>query len=120
MSESASDRRMAENEVVFRQYNEQFKKFIDGANGHKTEDFDKPVGFYCECSDENCTKKVLLKPSRYTEIHKTRDHFVIVCGHETKTIEKIVGEEADFYIVEKFMSLPEEVPGLNATAIDNS
>ena len=125
---SASNRRMAENEVVFRLYNERFKQFVDGAERdskennqeHRTDDFDGPLSFYCECSDENCTQKISLMPSRYEEIHKARDHFIIVRGHEIKSIEAIIGEESGFCIVEKFITPDEGVSELKPSNADNS
>ncbi len=128
MSDPLSERRMAENEVVFRNYNEGIQKGFDEAKKYAKEDGqedliseeDLPLLFYCECSDENCTIRVSLKLSRYSEIHKARDRFVIASGHETLAIERIISKEADFYIVEKFTVPPEGVTELKPTDLDNS
>ena len=114
MSQSIHERRMAENEVIFRQYNESIEKGFEELQRIAKEDdqealvrqYDDVLQFYCECSDKNCLERVRLQPSRYVKIHKNRSQFVIVCGHDTKSIERVVSEEADFCIVEKFFVPP--------------
>jgi hypothetical protein len=123
MSETLSERRMAENEVVFRGYNEQVQKGFDKLKQLAKEDGqekllhtdDISLQFYCECSDENCRKRVKLPPNRYNEIHERRDHFVIIPGHEMKSIEHVIARQKDFWIVEKFVTPPETVVGLHTT-----
>lgn len=126
MTESISERRLAENEVVFRRYNERvlegFNKLREIAEEDGLDyvlDDDAPLQFYCECSDENCRNRVTLKPSRYDEIHQHRNRFVIITGHEVEKIEKIIKKEAEFCIVEKFTLPPESVRGLQVTDANN-
>lgn len=119
---------MAENEVVFRQYNErietgfkELRKIADEENQKNTfEHDDSPLQFYCECSDENCKKRVSIRPSQYGEIHKRRDRFVVVCGHETQRIERVIGNESAYCIVEKFTKPPESATKLNKTETNNT
>jgi len=128
MSESLSERRMVENEVVFRQYNESIGQGFDEIRQlaretdqeHLIPKDDTPLYFYCECSDENCVKRLKIKPSRYTAIHKNRYHFVIVNGHEVANIERIVRKLPGYSIVEKNIEPPETVSSLQPTDIDNS
>jgi hypothetical protein len=110
MSLSVSNRRKAENEVIFRRHNENIQKGFDEIKQYAEEDNQKhlipdndgiALHFYCECSDENCRLRIPLRTSEYNEIHKNRRQFVIVPGHETSRIEKIVSQEEDYYIVEK-------------------
>lgn len=123
-----SERRMAENEVVFRQYNESIQDGIDQLTKMALEDGqeshimaqDMPLHFYCECSDENCTQRIKLTPASYTAIHKKRDHFIIVHGHKSETIERVISVTQDFDIVEKFLMPPESASGLQRTDADNS
>lgn len=124
---SLSEKRMVENEVIFRQYNENIQRGFDNLNDlatqtgqtHFTYNGDDSLHFICECSDENCRLRVRLKPSKYTKIHKHRDRFVIVCGHETRSIEKVVGKEKEFCIVEKFKQPPESASRLHKTDANN-
>lgn len=119
---------MAENEMVFREYNERINKGFDELKSiAKEERQEKYMGiddtslmFYCECSDESCRKRVELKPSRYDKIHKHRNYFVIVPGHDVKSIERVIEENAEFSIVEKFIDLPDSAKTLNETKLDNA
>lgn len=128
MDESLSIRRMVENEVVFRGYNEQVQKGFDEIKelAHKTNQHsfiynnDKALHFYCECSDENCRKRIQIKPSRYNKIHQDRNYFVLISGHEVNQIERIIKQEPRFNIVEKFGLPPETVSELQPTDVDNS
>lgn len=128
MSNTLSQRRMIDNEVVFRTYNEQVEtgfeklKAIANEDNQNEEVFetDTPLQFYCECSDEDCRKRVTLEPSRYVQIHKKRNRFVIVRGHETKEIERVVSEEDGFCIIEKDAMPPESAPGLQKTNVHNT
>lgn len=128
MSSAVSKRRMAENEVVFREYNEKVQKgFDDLAKIAKEEGHaelavqdDKPLHFFCECSDENCHKRILLKPSAYNEMHANRKRFVIIRGHETDSIEKVVQKKSTFNLVEKFVPVPASADRLNTTTVNNT
>lgn len=128
MDKSLSKRRMAENEVVFRNYNEKIQKGFDKLKqlaeeeGHQglIKENDASLYFYCECSDENCRKRVSLKPSRYNEIHKHRNHFVMIPGHEVKSIERIIEKNSKFLVAEKHETPPPSAEVLNETAVDNS
>lgn len=127
MTNSLSAKRMVENEVAFRQFNEKIQQGFDELNdlASKTGQTnyaytnDDPLYYICECSDENCRQRVQLKPSMYNKIHAQRDRFVIVNGHETRSIEKVIGKEAEFSIVEKFMRPPEVATKLNKTETNN-
>ncbi len=122
---------MAENEVVFRQLNEQLQKGIDETNQVATEDNqpqyiitpkpeDPPLYFYCECSDENCAERLLINHYEYTRIHKQRDHFTVIPGHEVTEVENVICKESGYSIVEKIVTPPETVSELHVTDVDNS
>jgi len=119
---------MAENEVVFRRYNEEVQRGIEEVRQlaeetnqeHIIHNEDTPLHFYCECSDENCHKRVLLSPSEYKKIHRNRAQFVIICGHQTEVIEEVVRTKGDYCIVKKFFTPPETVRVLHPTGLDNS
>jgi hypothetical protein len=130
MSKRLSERRIDENEVVFRRLNEQVKKGIDETNRIAIEENQKsmmidlddetPLQFYCECSDENCTKRVVVDYAEYNKIHEQRDHFVVVPGHELAGTERVVRKEDEFNVVEKYGNPPENVKELHATDIKNT
>jgi len=131
MTDKSSERRLAENEVIFRERNERLQKDIDQLNAMAEEagqsdfayknDMDTPLYFYCECSDENCTQRIPVKQDDYNEIHKNRKRFVVVNGHQVVAIESIIKETADYVIVEKDIRVPTQTDGvLNSTDLDNS
>lgn len=124
MKESASKRNLAENEVIFRQANEQiFKKLQEldrkvVADGHSldlmlTEDI--PLHFYCECSNDKCRERVEITPSQYQALHKNSSQFVVLPGHQVAKIERVVREESGYLVVEKFLTPPKKARKLNST-----
>lgn len=113
MGKTSKDR-LAANEALFRAYNERVQLGIEAVKAVAKEDnqedllpdLDEPLLFYCECSDLQCTKRIKVTPSQYATIHKERNHFIIVPGHQTKNIEKVIANEAGYSIVEKFVKAP--------------
>lgn len=123
MINQVSGRRLVENEVYFRQYNEGVLRNLDdlielakqhGQEEH-IEDSDTPLHFYCECSNENCRDRVVIRPSEYNKIHKNRDRFVIACGHEVREIERVIDKRPGYWVVEKHIMPPESVKALHST-----
>ncbi len=120
--------RMVENEAIFRKYNENVQKGLDDLcelaekSGQEPpiEPDDLTLHFYCECSDENCSKRIVMKPSIYKSIHKNRKRFIVIPGHEAPDIETIHKKQKDYTIVEK-LHMPSDSPGpLQQTSLDNS
>ena len=118
---------MAENEVVFRRYNERVRQNFDevikmakeSGQEYLVPEDDTKLHFYCECSDENCRQRIMMRPSVYNKIHTNRRQFTIVRGHETKIIERIVRTESNYCVVEKFIKPPETARQLNPTGVDH-
>lgn len=118
---------MVENEVVFRQRNESVQRNLDEVRklGEETNqaylvhDDDAAMHFMCECSDENCRKRIKMSPSEYNKIHKNRNSFVMLCGHESTSVERVVRQEPGYCVVRKFNVPPEKVAGLQPTDVDN-
>lgn len=128
MTDSISERRMVENEVFFRQRN---KTILKGRRALKVmakedgqddllDSDDEPLHFFCECSDENCRKRIQVRPSKYDQIHSRKRRFVIACGHEVPDIEKIVERSPEFCVAEKFLLPPASAAKLNPTPADNT
>jgi hypothetical protein len=128
MKQTLSDRRMAENQVYFRQFNESvtggFKELRNLAKEDKQPHFAKtpemPLLFYCECSDENCRKRIKVSFLNYQAIHKNKNNFVIVCGHEVKQIEEVTTKENDYCVVTKNFTPPQSAKKSNITNVDNT
>jgi len=119
--------KLAENEVFFRQYNETIQKGFD----HLTKiaeregeepyayDSETPLYFYCECSDEDCRERVFISLSAYNDIHKDRDSFIVVPGHEVAEIEHVVVRKPEYHVVRKFIPTPRDAEKVNPTDVDN-
>lgn len=128
MSESKADlRRMAENQVVFRRFNEKLQKDIDKVNATAAEvgdepfilNADEPLYFYCECSDEQCAKRIKISLNEYARIHKERDLFTIMPGHDVPQIEEVIETNAEYDVVRKFKKPRESVRELATTDLHN-
>jgi len=120
-------RKMAENEVIFRNHNEAMqagmKQLVALANEENqtdiVRDIDNELYFYCECSDEKCKERILLRPSEYDKLHKTQKNFVIVIGHEVPSIERVIKKTPTYEVVEKYVTPPQSSGGLNRTTLHN-
>ncbi|HET9098330.1 MAG TPA: hypothetical protein VFN51_01815 [Candidatus Saccharimonadales bacterium] len=130
MSDTSSERRLTENEATFRKLNEQVNAGFRETNRLAVED-NQPefkvstrhdsslFSFYCECADENCAERISMTLAEYKNIHKNRKRFVIVPGHEVKSLEKVVMTRTGFTVVEKFTNPPEQPEKLNPTSVNN-
>jgi hypothetical protein len=128
MTNSPTLRGLLENESMFRKYNEQVNKGLNRElkkereikGSTNIENIDEPLHFYCECSDENCQERIVIKPSIYGKIHKNRKRFIVIPEHNIEKIEKIISVNKKYIVVEKYYSPPENPQELNKTSIDNS
>ncbi len=127
MNKKLSKRRQIENEVVFRQTNEQIQKDLDVLTALAEEEGDTSLPdtddmelyFYCECSDENCQERIGIKLSLYNDFHNNRKHFLICPDHESLAIERITLRDSNYTVVEKFVTPPETATQLKHTNIVN-
>lgn len=131
MQETPSERRLAENEVIFRKLNEQVHSGYEETNRLAREDNqpefivshqrdDRPLHFYCECSDEKCAKRIRMNVHEYQRIHESRDRFIIVAGHDVAHIEKIIEKNDDYWVVQKNTVPPETAEVLHPTPLHNA
>ena len=97
-----SERRLVENEVIFRRANEDAKDFVKdvGAANHVL------VPFFCECSDPDCKGRIEMPVADYERIHQSNRQFVVLTGHEVPEIERVVQRSERYNIVEKTTSMP--------------
>ncbi len=125
-----SERRLIENEMIFRQANEQVtkslskltKQFARNGNSDLSLGGDTKLFFICECSDENCDLRIGMSTDRYQSIHEQRDEYIIKPNHQVEAVEKVVKRYKEYWIVSKNNSIPESAVGdtLHDTAVDNS
>jgi hypothetical protein len=123
-----SERRQIENEMIFRRLNEKMGDSIDRLDAMHIEDYNIQLlwneaillNFKCECSDENCDKRIPIKLSVYKKIHENRDAFIIKLKHQVEDIEKIILSEDNYSVVEKNNSTPEPNDTLKNTTVNNT
>jgi hypothetical protein len=90
--------RIAKNEVVFRAANreiESAEREVGGGAG-------QPIEVLCECGRQECSGVIALTPAEYEGVHSQDDRFVVLRGHESVEIERVVEERADYLVVDKF------------------
>ncbi len=97
-----SERRLTENEVIFRQANKDMKDFLQdmGTVDHAM------VSFFCECSDTNCRGRIDLSAQTYKDLHKAKQHFIVLPGHSIPELEKIIQHGKGYDVVEKLGEVP--------------
>lgn len=127
MKVSLSQQRMIENQVVFRTYNKRVQKRIDELNEVAREDGATPVtlsddtvfSFCCECSDENCKRRLNLSIAKYNEIHTRNDTFTIAPEHDVPSIEDVTFTCPDYWVVKKRAKPPRRATTLQKTPVKN-
>ncbi len=120
MQESAADRRLAENEVIFREANLEAVESLAEVRKVEQSDHIKPANeqnlnlyFYCECADDACRKRIKMSLSDYESNHRQSNQFILLPGHEIPKIEKVVKKEQSYFVVQKYMTPPRGVDKLN-------
>lgn len=128
MSIKLSERRLIENEMIFRRANESIVGGLDDLDALNIEEGtpdlirteDMVLHFLCECSDEDCLARIPLKLSVYQKIHENRHAFIVRPKHVVHKIEKVIQAHEKYSVVEKNNSVPEPTKKLNKTSIQNT
>ena len=89
-------RRLAENEAIARQVNEQVEKL-----GQRWNSPGEPLEILCECSLAECTQRLHVSLADYASVREYDTRFLVVEGHIIEEIERRVGEVGDATVVEK-------------------
>jgi hypothetical protein len=90
--------RIAKNEAVFRAANRE----IESAEREVGGAADEAIEVLCECGRQGCRGVIALTVARYEGVHAQDDRFVVLRGHESPEIERVVEEHADYLVVDKF------------------
>jgi hypothetical protein len=90
------ERRLAENESLFRDINEQIRATAAsyGHDGHV-------YHWLCECSNRDCTLRLRMTLADYEETRENPARFIVAPGHELPEIEVVVEELPGYSILEK-------------------
>ena len=90
--------RIAKNETMFRAANreiEQAHKEVSGGT-------DEVLEVLCECGRPGCSGMITMTAADYDSIHSQDDRFVVLPGHASPELERVVEERAGFLVVDKF------------------
>jgi hypothetical protein len=104
------DARRAKNEALFRNLNERLKELDDrldtAAVGAPASDREE---FFCECGQLECMARFEMTRSDYEAVRAHPARFMVLRGHESPDIERVVEEHETFFVVEKNPGVPAEV-----------
>lgn len=95
-----SKKRRAENELLFRKANEQMQSMAN-----RLHDKDEKCIFLCECSSDECFKRLPVPLGKYEELATADNRFIVVRGHEKADLERVVKQGDDYLVVEKLPEL---------------
>lgn len=95
----ATEGRIAENEVRFREMNERRRQ--EGGKFHGSTGDTLTV--MCECAFTTCTNEFELELDAYCDARSDPKRFVLLAGHELPEVEQVVHDLGDGrLVVEKF------------------
>jgi hypothetical protein len=89
------DARLAENEIRFRERNEETARRTPRDEPHAV------VELVCECSDSSCTRSLTMPLAEYEWLRQDPLRFVLLPGHEAPAVEDAVERHKTYVIVEK-------------------
>jgi hypothetical protein len=89
--------RIAQNEEVFRATNRE----IERAEQEGGAAADGVLEVICECGRDSCTGVITLTVSEYNSVHSQKDRFVVIKGHQTEEIERVVEDRGNYLVVDK-------------------
>ncbi len=97
-----SQRRLVENEVIFRKFNQDAQKQIQEDYAADERQSIK-LHFYCECSDIACLERIVMNVDEYQQAHRDPAQFTVLTGHQEPSVEVVVIEKGGYSIVHKFI-----------------
>lgn len=85
----------ARHQTVFREVNENIAKLTGllDETGYNQ--------FICECSDTTCSEPLEITAEEYEAVRSDGRRFVVVHGHQLNEVERVVGGNDRFLVVEK-------------------
>lgn len=90
------DRRLAENEALFREVNERVE-----AIAARQGDDDHVYEFYCECANTDCTMHVRATLAAYESVRASGRRFLIKPEHALPEVEDVVERTDEWWVIEK-------------------
>jgi hypothetical protein len=98
-------RRIAANEAVFREVNEQIETLNRGFEtvGGGT------MTMVCECADLGCAEQLVVGIADYERVRADATLFIIAPNHEQPDVERVVEEASGHHVVQKLPGLSSQV-----------
>jgi hypothetical protein len=88
----ARQKRVAQNEALFREVNERVQDHADEGGVHH---------YLCECADSDCTFRITMAATEYEAVRADPRQFVVLPLHFTPEIDELVAETGSYWIVRK-------------------
>lgn len=60
------------------------------------------IEIICECGRPGCDATLEITIAAYDDVHRQRDRFVVVPGHENDSLEGVVKRTDDYVVVDKY------------------
>ena len=95
---AASLEQLVRNQMLLREVNE---RIADIFAGTVFVEEDPRTEFLCECTNGDCTETLPLSLLEYKGIRSSPNLFVLLRGHETPEVDRVVEAHATFSLVEK-------------------
>jgi hypothetical protein len=92
-NEDTRERRLARNEVFFREANELLERDAKQSG--------RDLKVICECSTVGCLERIGLSVSEYEYARSRSTWFIVTPGHENASVEEIVEPHPTYVLVEK-------------------
>ena len=89
--------RLAKNEAIFREVNEQ----IESLNRGIAAITDQTMQVVCECGDLRCIDQLLMTVEDYERVRADARRFVVLPGHERPDVEDVVETALGYLVVQK-------------------
>lgn len=94
--------RLARNEAVFREVNEQIDSLNDLGAGLRS------FGIVCECGAESCVETITIEKSVYEAVRAHPERFIVLPGHVAPDVDAPLEEHDGFVVVAKNPGAPRE------------
>jgi len=93
---TASEKRLAMNEALFRETNERLEERVQQSVGNEAQ-----LEIICECGSLDCTERIVLTREEYATVRSDPAQFAIKPGHAIADVEQVVAGTDRFEIVRK-------------------
>jgi hypothetical protein len=92
--DDAQQRRVAENEALSREVNEEIETFSPATSR-------APGSFLCECGRQQCDYVIEITPRDFERVRENPRRFIVYPGHQQPEIETVVEAQSGYLVVEK-------------------